>query len=138
MARILIVDDDLDIIDSLRLILEGNGHEVLVKTDTERLNDEVRSTSPDLIILDVMFPEDFQAGFKAARRLHKDADLAHMPILVLSAVNQRSNLSLSFSESDISDDFMPVQGFLEKPVEPRVLLEKINEVLRGAASDHPA
>ena len=59
-------------------------------------------------------------------------------ILVLSAVNQRSNLSLSFSESDISDDFMPVQGFLEKPVEPRVLLEKINEVLRGAASDHPA
>jgi hypothetical protein len=46
---------------------------------------------------------------------------------MLSAVNQKSNLSFGFSDSDISDDFMPVKAFIEKPVEPKILLEKIRQ-----------
>jgi hypothetical protein len=53
--------------------------------------------------------------------------------LFLSAVNQMSKMSFGFSETDISEDFMPVKGFIEKPVEPAVLLSKIDELL-GAAS----
>lgn len=132
MASILIVDDDLDIIDSLRMILEGNGHTVSVKTDPDNLVAGVKQVSPDLIILDIIFPEDPNAGFTAARELHRAEGVKDIPILLLSAVNQMSKMSFGFSENDISEDFMPVEGFIEKPVEPAVLIAKVNELL-GAA-----
>ncbi|MBN2242612.1 MAG: response regulator [Acidobacteria bacterium] len=132
MANILIVDDDLDIIDSLKMILESNGHRVSVKTDTDNLVESIRAASPDLIILDIIFPEDPNAGFAAARELHKNEEVKDIPVLLLSAVNQQSNMSFGFSETDISEDFMPVKGFIEKPVEPAVLLSKLNELLGKA------
>jgi CheY-like chemotaxis protein len=129
MASILIVDDDLDIIDSLKIILEANGHQVLMKTDTDDLVQTVKQTRPDLIILDIIFPENSQAGFAAARNLHKIEDIRDIPILFLSAVNQLSKMSFGFSEDDISEDFMPVKGFMEKPVEPAMLIAKVDELL---------
>ncbi len=130
MAKVLIIDDDQDIIDSLTMILEGNGYAVSVKNDTENLVEDVTSANPDLIILDVIFPEDPQAGFKAARVLNKDPQVGHIPVLLLSALNQLSNLSFGISENDISEDFMPVGAFIEKPVRPKVLLKRIDELLR--------
>ena len=132
MANILIIDDDLDIIDSLKMILESNNHQVSVKTDTDDLLETIRQAAPDLIILDIIFPEDPNAGFTAARELHKNVEVKHIPVLLLSAVNQQSNMSFGFSETDISEDFMPVEGFIEKPVEPSVLLSKVNELLGKA------
>lgn len=132
MASIMIVDDDLDIIDSLKMILESEGHKVLVKTDTDDLVEYILQETPDLIILDIIFPENPNAGFAAARDLHKTEKVKDIPVLLLSAVNQQSNLSFGFSETDISEDFMPVQGFIEKPVEPRVLLAKVDELLGTA------
>lgn len=129
MANILIVDDDLDIIDSLKMILESKGHQVMVKTDTDNLVESILQDTPDLIILDIIFPEDPNAGFNAARELHKAEKVRDIPVLLLSAVNQQSNMSFGFSETDISEDFMPVQGFIEKPVEPQVLLAKVDELL---------
>ena len=129
MARIMIIDDDPDIVDSLTMILEARGHEVAVKTDTDTVVEAVMDVHPDLIVLDVMFPEDPQAGFVAARALHQNEKVKEIPVLILSAVNQRSNMSFDFSEADISDDFMPVEAFIEKPVEPAVLLEKVDQLL---------
>jgi len=136
MAHVLIIDDDPDIIDSLTMILEANGHSVDVKTDTGQLIEDVVKANPDIIILDVIFPEDPQAGFKAARTLRKSERIRHIPVLMLSAVNQRSNLAFSISDSDISDDFMPVGAFLDKPVEPRALLGKIDELLEVPQTSH--
>lgn len=136
MAHVLIIDDDPDIIDSLTMILEANGHSVDVKTDTGQLIEDVVKANPDIIILDVIFPEDPQAGFKAARSLRKNEQINHIPVLMLSAVNQRSNLAFSISNSDISDDFMPVGAFLDKPVEPQMLLGKINELLEVPQTSH--
>jgi CheY-like chemotaxis protein len=129
MANILIVDYDLDIIDNLKMILESNGHQISVKTDTDDLMESVKQTLPDLIILDIIFPENPNAGFAAARELHKVDKVKDIPVLLLSAVNQMSKMSFGFSETDISEDFMPVKGFIEKPVEPAVLLAKVNELL---------
>jgi CheY-like chemotaxis protein len=130
MANILLIDDDPDIVDSLTMILEGNGHQVSVKGDTDDIVEGVMKVNPDLIILDIMFPEDPQAGFTAARELEKNEKVRDIPVLLLSAVNQRSNMSFGFSDADISDDFMPVEAFIEKPVEPAVLLAKIGELLK--------
>ncbi len=129
MARILIVDDDLDIIDSLRMVLEANDHEVFVKTDPDNIVESVKQARPDLIILDIIFPEDPNAGFSAARDLHKNEEVKDIPVLLLSAVNQLSKMSFGFSDADISDDFMPVRAFIEKPVEPSALLSKVDELL---------
>lgn len=129
MARIMIIDDDRDIIESLTMILEANEHEVSSKTDIDDLEAAVKSIHPDLILLDIVFPDDQQAGFKAARALASDQAISHIPVLVLSAVNQLSRLGFSFSEKDISEDFLPVSGFLEKPVEPATLLARIDEAL---------
>jgi CheY-like chemotaxis protein len=130
MANILLIDDDPDIVDSLTMILEGNGHQVSVKGDTDDIVEGVMKVNPDIIILDIMFPEDPQAGFTAARELEKNEKVRDIPVLLLSAVNQRSNMSFGFSDADISDDFMPVEAFIEKPVEPAVLLAKIGELLK--------
>ena len=125
----MIIDDDLDIIDSLNMVLEANDHEVVAKTYIQNVVEEVQVANPDIIILDIMFPDDAQAGFKAARLLNKDESINRIPILMLSAVNSRSDLAFSFTEKDISNDFMPVGGFVEKPVEPAQLLEKIQQLL---------
>ena len=125
MARILMIDDDPDILLSTRMILEANGHEVHELTETRTLIRDVKKIAPDLILLDVMFPEDPQAGFKAARALHTTPEVANIPVLLLSAVNQRSGMGFTFSDDDISADFMPVAAFLEKPIEPRTLLDLI-------------
>ncbi|TNF38054.1 MAG: response regulator [Deltaproteobacteria bacterium] len=129
MARILMIDDDPDIVESLRMVLEAHGHEVHELASTRHVVTDVERVAPDLIILDVMFPEDPQAGFKAARLLHQTPSVSDIPVILLSAVNQRSRLAFAFSDDDISDDFMPVRRFIEKPIEPQRLLELVAELL---------
>lgn len=129
MAKVLLIEDDEDIIDNLTMVLEKAGFVVQVKRDTDRLIAEVAAIDPDVIILDVMFPQDLYAGFKAARELKGDAKLGRIPILVLSAVNQRSGQAFGFSDGDLSDDFLPAQAFIEKPIEPKVLIERINSLI---------
>lgn len=128
MSKIMIIDDDRDIIDSIGMILEANDYTVVAKMDTDNLIADIESENPDVILLDIVFPEDAQAGFKAARKIALQETLKHIPVLILSAVNQLNNLGFSFTENDISNDFMPVSGFIEKPVEPAELLEKIKSV----------
>lgn len=128
MTKIMIIDDDRDIIDSISMILEANDYTVVSKMDTDNIITAIESENPDLILLDIVFPQDAQAGFKAARKIATQETIKHIPILVLSAVNQLSNLGFSFTENDISNDFMPVSGFIEKPVKPDDLLAKIKSV----------
>ena len=128
MSKIMIIDDDRDIIDSISMVLQANDYSVCSKMDTENLLADIKAEAPDIILLDIVFPEDAQAGFKAAREIAAEDDLKHIPVLILSAVNQLTNLGFSFNESDISNDFMPVRGFIEKPVEPAVLLDKIRSL----------
>ncbi len=130
MTKILIIDDDPDIIDSLSLILESKGYEVIAKTDSDGVMEAVKAANPDLIILDIMFPEDPQFGFHAARELSQEPKVSEIPVLLLSAVNQRSDMSFGFSDSDISQDFMPVGAFIEKPVEPQILVDTIEALLK--------
>lgn len=134
MTKILIVDDDPDIVESLSMVLEANGFQVAVKPDVDDIVEHVMAENPDLIILDIMFPEDSQAGFNAARALNRQERVKEIPIIILSAVNQASPMSFGFSDADISDDFMPVNAFLEKPVEPASLLAKIQQLLTPGAS----
>ena len=125
MAYLLIIDDDTDFADAMSMVLRSAGYETAtVHTPAEALS-TVAERRPDVVLLDVMFPEDPSGGFKVARDLRRR--FGQLPVLLLTAVNQR--FPLGFSRKDINPDWLPISDFVEKPVEFPVLLEKIAAML---------
>ena len=127
MANIMVIDDDVDLTAATKLALDANGHDVRVELDIAGAKEAMLEDVPDLVILDVMFPEDSAAGFSLARDMHSDEKLASVPILMLTAIN--TEIPLGFSADDIDDTWMPVSSFLEKPVDFATLLAKVDEML---------
>ena len=130
MSYLLIVDDDPDFSDAVSTVCLSAGYEVATVHSLAEARASVEARRPDGILLDVMFPEDASGGFKLAREFRRHH--AGLPILLLTAVNQK--FPLGFSGSDIDPAWLPVTGFVEKPVEFPVLLEKINELLTRSES----
>ncbi|HEX7512134.1 MAG TPA: response regulator [Candidatus Methylomirabilis sp.] len=128
MSYLLIVDDDEDFATAVATVLRGKGHDVRIELDLSAAIRSMTERRPDLLLLDVMFPEDSTGGFELARtmRLHHES-LKDVPILMLTAVNTR--FPLGFSAKDIDDDWMPVTEFLEKPVDLDVLAERVETLL---------
>ena len=129
MKRIYIIDDDRDIVDSLSIVLKKNGYEVGYQYNEENVEKNISAFKPDLIILDVMFPEDSSGGFNIARIIKNNAELVKVPIIMLSAVNDKGIYVGKFTNRDIDDSFLPVNMFLDKPVNPKTLVEKIKSIL---------
>jgi DNA-binding response OmpR family regulator len=135
MAYLLIVDDDEDFANSVEVVLRKEGHDVKIELDTDDAMQSMENKPPDLVILDVMFPEDPSAGFELARIMrHKSEKLKGVPILMLTAVNTR--FPLGFGPNDIDDRWLPVTDFLEKPVDFETLRRKVAQLLpEDAAAD---
>lgn len=129
MSRIYIVDDDRDIVESLSIILTKEGHEIASQFDDKNVVKNALDFNPDLIILDVMFPEDSGAGFEMARELKGDEQAKGIPILMLSAINERHMYPGQFSNKDRDESWLPVQEFVEKPIDPKALIEKVKDLL---------
>ena len=131
MAYVMIVDDDEEFSAAAAIILRGEGHEVATQSETSAALAAMQSRSPDLVILDVMFPEDDFAGFELARAMCKSRDLCRIPILMLTGVNEKLGMRLSSLDADNS--FLPVTHFLEKPVELDDLVSKARSLLQSAS-----
>jgi len=127
MAKIKIIDDDLDLAEDLSLLLKNAGHEISTRDDTEGAVAVLIEEKPDLLILDIMFPENPAGGFDLAREIRSTPALQDLPVILLTAINQE--FPMDFSSRDIDPEWMPVQDFLEKPVAPDVLLEKVDSLL---------
>lgn len=129
MKRIYIIDDDRDIVESLSMVLKANGYEVSAQYNDENVVDNVTNFKPDLIILDVMFPENSSAGFDIARDIKGNNKLATIPIIMLSAINERGIYVGQFSSQDLDSAWLPVSAFLDKPVQPKALLQQVRLIL---------
>jgi CheY-like chemotaxis protein len=131
--KILIVDDDRDLVRSLEQILRGNGYEtVSASSGTDGLA-RLLETRPDLVILDVMMETD-TAGFEAADRIRspretsKFREFREIPIVILTAIDQVTNSRFSM---DQGESFLPGSNeFLTKPVDIDALLEILRKKLR--------
>lgn len=129
MAKIYIIDDDPDIIDFLTLILKKEGYETGFQLDEDDAPDNVAKFNADLVILDVIFPENDSAGFEIARELKHDERTRDIPIIILSAVNQMGNYSGTFSNKDKDKVFLPIEEFAEKPIAPANLVKMVKKFL---------
>ena len=129
-AKILIVDDDPDLTKALKITLESEQYTVVTAADRTEGMEKIRAEKPDLVMLDVMM-STWQDGFEMARELKKDPHLKNIPILILTAVKNRSGIDFKSSAGDPT--WCPVDGFLDKPVEPDVLLAEVKKLLQSKA-----
>lgn len=128
--KILVVDDDQDIVSAVQVILESKGYEVVTAFDKIEGMEKARSEKPDMAILDVMMTK-WQDGFEMAREIKKDPDLKDIPVLMLTGVEGQTGLEFKSAAGD--PEWMPVEGFLDKPVEPAVLLAEVEKLLASQA-----
>jgi len=125
-GKILIVDDDPDITEAMTVVLENKGYEVRSALDSDQGLDRLKEARPDLIILDVMMRTS-QEGFEFAREIKQNAQFKDIPILMLTAVKQKKGLDFKSAAGD--EAWLPVQAFLDKPVKPDLLIEKVQDLL---------
>jgi len=130
MSYVLIIDDDEDFASVAADVLRSDGQEVNMELSIEKGRKSLSERVPDLLILDVMFPESSQAGFLLAREIRQsDEAYKAVPIVLLTAVN--AEFPVGFSTSDIDDNWMPVEDFIEKPVDLDVLKSRVAKMLAG-------
>ena len=122
MAKIAIIDDDPDILDASSLVLTSKGYEVVTATNPDDGYKIVKENSPDLIILDVMMnePDD---GFFLAQKFRKEKIFS--PIIMYTSVSK--SLGMDFGVNEL----VPVDEFVEKPISPEQLIEKVKKLLHA-------
>lgn len=121
MAKIAIIDDDPDILDASTLVLNAKGYETITATNPEDGYRIVKEFSPDLIILDVMMnePDD---GFFLAQKFRKENITT--PIIMYTSISKTTGMD--FGKSDL----VPVDEYVEKPISPDELIEKVEKLLQ--------
>ena len=131
MAKILMIDDDPDVVLSIRLPLEAAGHEFYSASDGAEGLAKVKELNPDLIILDVMM-ETATEGFQTTLKLRDrspDAEYAayrSIPILMLTSVHTTTPLRFAPDK-----DYLPVDAFLEKSATPEQVLASVERLLQA-------
>jgi CheY-like chemotaxis protein len=127
MKTIYIADDDHSIVESMQIVLESQGYRVEAQYDDINIVNNIKRLKPDCILLDVIFPEDDSAGFRMAREIRADDVIKDIPLIMLSAVNEKGSYAGTFSNRDRDQQWLPVDEFIEKPLEPAALLEIVNK-----------
>ncbi|MGD1997135.1 MAG: response regulator [Anaerolineae bacterium] len=135
MSKILVIDDDPDFLYAVRMVLEGEAFEVDTATTPEEGISKVKSTEPDLVVLDVLMPTGYE-GFEVARAIREEHNLIKLPILMLTNVHNVKEVPYRFAPNE---DYLPVDIFLDKPIEPDVLVDTVREMLgeRREEPEHP-
>ncbi len=125
-AKILIIDDDPDITEAMKIVLESEGYSVHTAKDSEEGMEQLETNKMGLIILDVMM-NSLREGFVLSRELKKDPQYKHIPILMVTAAKDK--VGIDFKPDAGDETWLPVEDFLDKPVMPELLLNKVRELL---------
>ncbi|MFA6033276.1 MAG: response regulator [Myxococcota bacterium] len=123
--KVLVIDDDMDIRESMRIVLEKEGLDVVLAEDSVVGYKAAKEQKPDLILLDVIMNTQDE-GFQAAYKFHSDADLKDIPIVMITSVSKVTGFQF---DKEKDQDFLPVADFLEKPVSPAKLMDVVRKYL---------
>lgn len=130
MARILVVDDEKDVVEPMAICLESRGHKVEGAYSGKECLKKVRKRKPDLIVLDIKMPG--MNGVEVLRSLRTDLGLEQIPVIMLTAITGDYGKPDGFWRERIG-----VEDFISKPFQPLDFLEHVDDVLtRKSARDH--
>ena len=116
--RILLVDDDEDLVTVMKKALESKAYDVIVAYDGKEGLDKARTEKPDLVVLDILMP--IADGFIFAEQYRQDPALAKIPVIALTSFREAYGQPFPFEVSE----------FIQKPITPKALLSKVEEILK--------
>jgi OmpR family response regulator RpaB len=125
-AKILIVDDDPDIVDALYVLLEGEGYDVVSASDGEEGLARIKEENPDLIILDLLMPKLDGYGVCKTLQDPRWSKWKDIPILVLTSVREEASQRRYELETGMR---MEVDDYVEKPIDPDVVMTRVRKIL---------
>jgi len=120
MSLIAVIDDDPDILEASTLVLNSKGYEVVTATNPKDGYDLITGKKPDLIILDVMMDEP-DDGFFLAQKLRREN--IRTPIIMYTSISKTIGMDYG------SGELVPVDDFVEKPISPELLIQKVETLL---------
>jgi len=123
MAKILVVDDDQDFVNAVRMVLEKEGHTVISAASGRSGYQCVQEDQPDLVILDVMM-DSVLDGLSMSRRMYEDAATFNIPIVMVTSI-----ASSSYAELFPTDEYLHVRAFMSKPISAAELIKQVNKFL---------
>jgi len=124
MKKILLVDDDPDFVEGARMVLEKSDFEVVIASSGKECLERIKEEKPDLIILDIMMPK--KSGFEVCKELKSNIEYNRIPVVMLTALKQK----LSRTSYSIAEGLeLEAEDYLEKPIEPKVLVSRIKKIL---------
>jgi len=124
-TKILLVDDDIDFVESTKTILESKAYEVVVAHEGDEALRKAKEEKPDLILLDVIMP--VKNGFTAAEQLKKDPQLSKIPTLMLTGFSaKRAGTGIPVSRGFT----LEAEDYIEKPVSPGELLARVAKFVK--------
>jgi CheY-like chemotaxis protein len=126
-AKILIVDDDPDVQEALKLILETQPYQLMIASNGEECLEKIKKSLPDLIILDLLMPK--KDGFEVIKELREDPVYPRIPIIILTAVKKEASDRRYELETGLA---MDVDDYVEKPIQPNDLLHRVEKILKRA------
>ncbi|MCS7247343.1 MAG: response regulator [Anaerolineales bacterium] len=124
MAKILVVDDDPDFVEATRMILEKAGHSTISAASGNECYQKMKSEKPDLVILDVIM-DTVLDGLTITQRIHEDEEINHIPIIMVTSIANTDYAALF-----PTDEYIHINAFMSKPVEPAELIRQINKLLK--------
>ena len=129
--RLLMIDDDPDFVSGIKAILDTEDFEVDVAYNPKDGLHALQTKQYDLLLLDIMMGRGAE-GIMIARKLRKDVKLREMPVLIITGM--REQIAFLFPGEPIHPRFVEIDELVEKPVEPKLLLEKVNGLIKAAES----
>ncbi len=124
--KVLIIDDDIDLVDSMANLLEAKNYSVMTAYNGQDGVQKAREEKPDIILLDVMMTTRDE-GFNVARNLAQIPELKGTPVVMVSGVRKEMSLPFTFEPDE---SWLPIKEFLEKPIKPEALLGAVQRHIR--------
>ena len=123
-GKILVVDDDPDFVEYTRIVLESQGYQVQTAAMTELALKMMREDKPDVVLLDVMMSYVLD-GLNVTRQMRDDPELRDVPVIMISAIVSREEAGIF-----PTDEYLAVDAFLTKPVDPADLLKQVAKLIQ--------
>ncbi|MBN2118396.1 MAG: response regulator [Anaerolineales bacterium] len=127
--KLIIIDDDPDFVSGIKSVLEKAEYNVDAAYNPKDGFQALQAGKYDLLLLDIMMGRGAE-GVALARKIRKDPKLREMPVLIITGV--REQIAFLFPGQAVHPNFVDVDELVEKPIEPKLLLEKVSALLKAA------